>query len=121
MAATDWPVSFPPPVLASYREQPQSQMIRTEMDAGPAKVRRRFTAKVTRLPLEWHLTSAQVSTLDSYYDNDLKGGSLPITAFTHPRTGVALNHVRFVEPYEVSASDKRGFLKVTGTLEVLPE
>ncbi len=43
-----WPATLPAPALSSLRETPPDNLIRTQMDKGPAKVRRRTTANVRR-------------------------------------------------------------------------
>jgi hypothetical protein len=56
------------------------------MDAGPAKVRRRLTAEVSKYKMSFQLTLSQVETLDLFFQNDIKGGALRFD-MPHPRTG----------------------------------
>lgn len=84
-----WPSTLPSaPLAARYREMPPDTALRTEMDAGPAKMRRRTTAAVRPLEVEYLLSAAQVAALDSFYTDDLLGGTLGFD-FTHPRVGTA--------------------------------
>lgn len=89
MANAVWPASLPQnPLLAGFTESPPNLTIRTPMEAGPPKLRRRATAGVRPLPLQVALTKAQVATLDAFYLTTLAGGSLPFD-WTHPRTAAA--------------------------------
>lgn len=92
-----WPSTLPDDVLIEgYREQPPKNVIRTQMDQGPAKVRRRSTTGPRMLRVSLDLTRAQVDTLDSFFRTDLEDGALRFD-WTHPRTQAAVQ-MRFVEP-----------------------
>jgi len=52
-----WPPSLPQsPLGDSFAEQPPNLIVRSPMDVGPAKVRRRSTAGVSRLQLAQRAT-----------------------------------------------------------------
>jgi len=90
-----WPATLPQDALIDgYDERPPETALRTPMDAGPAKVRRRFTAGVRVVSATEALTRAQVDTLDAFYLTDLQGGALSFD-WTHPRTQAAVQF-RFV-------------------------
>ncbi len=112
-----WPGILPAVPLLGHRETAPDMVVRTEMDAGPAKLRRRFTAGVRPLEVALVLSEAQVAALDNFYVGDLAGGALSFDHFV-PRTG-AQAKLRFVAPpeYELAApSIWRARLR----LEVLP-
>ena len=91
-----WPATLPQNVLTEgYQEAPGDGRLRTQMDAGPAKMRRLHTAVVDTFSVSLSLTSAQVDTLDGFWDSDLAGGVLAFD-WTHPRTGAATSF-RFVD------------------------
>lgn len=83
-----WPATLPQqPLMKGAQEQFQSTTITTEMDVGPAKKRRRFTAAVEPWKgLNMLLTATQVTTFKTFYETTLLGGSLTFT-FPNPRTG----------------------------------
>ena len=90
MANPVWPASLPQKVLVDgYSEEPQSQVIRTEMDAGPKKTRRRFTAATRSIPVSMNLDLTQLDTFETFFDSDLQGGSL-VFDMPHPRTGATV-------------------------------
>lgn len=115
---TTWPSTLPTaPLLEDFHELPPETAIRTDMDAGPAKLRQRTTAAVGALQISYLLSKTQTATLDSFYTATLFGGTGAFT-YTHPRTG-AMVSCRFTAPPEYTAVNGNYF-KVTLTLEVLP-
>lgn len=96
MAAATWPAGLPAvSELSGYSEGLGKQSIRTDMDAGPAKVRRRG-ANARPYTLAITLTSAQLDTLIDFWTNDLQGGSLPFV-IRHPRKANETVLCRFVD------------------------
>lgn len=85
-----WPSTLPQVAFQSmgYREMAPDIALRTQMDAGPAKVRRRFTAGVRNIDFTIPCSAAEIATLDTFYVTTLQGGVLPFD-WTHPRTGAA--------------------------------
>lgn len=112
-----WPASLPAPLLNSLKESPPENVIRTDMDKGPAKVRRRTTANIRPISFSLRLTPAQVDTMDDFYVTDTFSGADEF-AYTHPRTGDSVT-ARFVQPPEYS--ELEGVLyNVNVSLEILP-
>jgi len=102
-----WPSSLPQrPTVGGYQERFAETVLRTAMDAGAAKLRRRFTAAPRQIEVTFRMTAAQVAVLRSFYEETTAGGALPFD-WVHPREGTAAEF-RFVEAPRVSA--------VTGTL-----
>ncbi len=114
----DWPTALPDkPLAEGFAETVPDQVLRTEMDQGPAKLRRKTTAGVRRIQAKYILSATQVAALDSFYDTDLKAGSLSFS-YTHPRTGV-LETVRFMAPPEY-ASVNGHYFQTNLQMEILP-
>lgn len=91
-----WPVDLPDYVLRDgYQEEKMEGSIRTSMDQGPAKVRKRFTAIVQNINATIFLTEAQTEILDDFYENELGFGSLSFD-WVHPRTQASVTF-RFVK------------------------
>lgn len=86
MSNAVWPLTLPQFVLRDgFQEQAQKNVIKSEMDAGPPKRRRRFTKPLRTLQVRVHLTIAQSELLDEFFQQTLQGGSLPFD-WVHPRT-----------------------------------
>lgn len=112
-----WPATLPPPALNSLVESAPDNLIRTSMDKGPAKVRRRTTANVRPLQFTLHLTPAQVTTLDTFF-NDTTFGGADAFDYTHPRTGAAVS-ARFKEVPQYN--EREGIIyDASISLEILP-
>lgn len=75
-----WPATLPQsPLLNGYQETEADTSVRTQMDAGPAKVRQRFQAGVKTIVWPTLLTTTQKDTLNTFYRTTLQGGSQPFT------------------------------------------
>jgi len=112
-----FPDTLPAPLANSFQEQPANNIVRTQMDVGPAKVRRRTTANVRSISVAYVLSEAQLQTLETFFLTDAAGGALSFD-FTHPRTGATVT-ARFTEPPQY-ASMNGLYYQVTVSLEVLP-
>lgn len=92
-----WPGTLPQdPEIDGLVEQPPDTILRTQMDAGPAKVRRRFTAGVRPFRMKMLLTKTQVADLETFFVTTLKYGSESFD-WHNPRTQ-ASEEFRFVGP-----------------------
>jgi hypothetical protein len=73
-----WPVSLPQYFDAgSWNEEPPDLLLETPMDAGPPKVRRRFTAGVRPINGAMTLDVTQLATFEMFYETTLLGGAVP--------------------------------------------
>ncbi len=114
-----WPLSLPQrPLAQGFNERAPDTAIRTQMEAGAAKVRRRFTAGIRTMDMQLRLSADQVATLDAFHDSTLHGGSLRFD-WVHPRTGVAMTY-RFVEQPSYAPVARGRLWTATLKLEVLP-
>lgn len=113
-----WPLTLPQkPLLHGYRENKPKTVVRTEMDQGPAKVRRRSSAGVTLLETVWLLNAAQLAALDAFFDVTIAGGAVAFD-FAHPRTGGNIL-CRMTAPPEYRSVNGSA-CHVTIMMEVLP-
>ena len=93
MAAFTWPPSLPQrPQMDSFSEDEGVIMVRTPMDQGPAKLRRR-SARPSQMQVSFYMTPAQKTTLDNFILNTLRGTAR--FDFTHPLTNL-VREVRIV-------------------------
>ncbi len=81
-----WPASLPQnPLKAGFVEEGPDGLLFSEMDAGPAKARRRFTSGTRIFKMSVKVTKAQYDTLDLFFETTLVLGSVPFT-WVHPIT-----------------------------------
>lgn len=120
-----WPASLPTmPIAGGYGEKPQSQVLRSDMDAGPVKTRRRFTAGTRELAYSHRVTLAQADTFEDFFYNDIAAGALPFD-IEQPRTGqtvsVLIKTGKGQPPYELTPAETGVCQYILSmTLEVQP-
>lgn len=80
-----WPASLPA-CVQDWQEENEPVVIRTEMDGGPPKVRRRYSAPIRSITATMFLTNDQYLILRDFFDQALAGG-VNYFEFTHPWSG----------------------------------
>lgn len=86
MADAVWPVGLPQaPITSRYSQVPARRVVRTQMDAGQAKVRQRFTAGWETCTILLRLKRSQLELLTAFWDVTLAAGALPFTWKHHER------------------------------------
>ena len=77
MSIPAWDASLPQRlIIKSYAESPADVLVRTSMDFGPAKVRRRGTAGPRPVSGSIIVTAAQLATFKTFFNTTLSGGAL---------------------------------------------
>ena len=101
-----WPGTLPQDLeLQNFNEVLPDNLIRSEMDVGPAKVRRRTRANVGLKAGQITCTAAQWTTLETFYNDTVAGGSLTFTwgsdtlRFTGPPTRRAESPTLFLSTF----------------------
>ena len=62
-----YPTQLPAPLVSGYALQPQDVGIRTAMDSGIARTRKRFSARpVTTVPVNWIMSRNQLALFDAW-------------------------------------------------------
>lgn len=83
-----WPASLPQSFFLGTSIGFADNAIRTEMDTGPAKQRRRFTAAPEPVRTTIRIAESALVVLRDFHDNTCEGGTLPFD-WTHPVTDAA--------------------------------
>jgi len=116
MADFYWPEYLPSGLLEEgLNKEPQSNVIRTAMDAGPKKARRRYTARTVKYSGKQVFDVAEMAVFEQFYHNVLADGVLRFY-FEDPFTG-EIAEFRFTEDYSVNAVE--GLFEVQMSLERL--
>lgn len=114
-----WPATLPEYVLADgYTEAAPNNAIRSEMEIGPAKVRRRTTATPTPVTCQIRITPAQRADLLMFFETDTASGSLAWD-WVHPVTRAAAVF-RFTAPPSMTATARGTAFIAALELEILP-
>ncbi len=120
-----WPISLPNPLLNGLGEEPRSNTLRSEVDSGIAKLRRRFTVSPRGLDFNLSLTRDKVQTFDDFYSETLKDGTLTFEMF-HPRLRTTATFrfkgvPKYVPLTSMSSTASKDEYQINGvTLEVVP-
>lgn len=118
MPNASWPGTLPAYVQeGGFQERFQDQAVESQMDSGPAKIRRRFTKPIRFIGVQMLMTQAQVIDLETFWLTTLKGGTLPFD-WVHPRTRAATTF-RFRNPAPTYQSVGGINVMVNFSLEVL--
>ncbi|OAN64793.1 hypothetical protein [Magnetospirillum moscoviense] len=119
-----WPDTLPLPTFDGYGIEPQDGVLRTEMEAGPARQRRRHTQTPSRIPVRWRFTQWQFGIFEAWYKWKGLEGATWFAMDLLGGLGVVTHEARFVgagsSPYK--ATPRRGgqgaIWIVTTTLEI---
>lgn len=114
-----WPATLPDYVMADgYSESAPDNTIRSDMDVGPSKARRRGTSAPVPIVARLRLTAAQRAALLTFYRTDTLDGSLTWT-WVHPVTRAAATF-RFSKPPAFTAAARGQRYYADLELEILP-
>lgn len=107
-----WPTSL---VInrSNFTEKSPDRVLRTQMDTGIAKLRRRSSVVTYPVTLTLFLTDTEVQTLFDFYE---EYDALPFD-FTHPRTGDIVT-ARFTSPPQYKSNETMWDASVE--LEIIP-
>lgn len=87
MAGLIWPTTIPSRVLhSSYNEELGESTLKSDMDAGPPKMRPRSNAEPDTCSGTIVMTTAQTRLLDTFYFETTRRGAVMFT-WRHQRTG----------------------------------
>lgn len=115
----DWPSTIPQQLsVDGYGEAAPDTSIRSAMDAGPAKVRRRASCAVRPVTGKMVMTADELDDFREFYDEDVLGGTLRFN-WVDPLDGTTAVEMRFTAPPTWSAFGQDCY-EVGMQLEILP-
>lgn len=116
--AQTWPPALSNYVLHDgYSESPPDNALRTEMDDGPVKTRRKSIAARRPIQVKKHMYKTEVATFDTFYDTTCVNGTLSFD-WVHPRTGSVVE-MMFTSPPVYESLGGTAWM-VSMNLEILP-
>lgn len=113
-----FPVTLPQtPLIQDNLEVLPDMVIRSPMEVGPPKFRKRATTAFRAMTYVFNMTTAQTQTLDTFFETTCNGGATSFD-WTNPRTG-STDEFYFVAPpeYEALGAD---YFKVSLALIKVP-
>lgn len=116
--AVEWPITLPQSLLINgYSRTPPKLVSRTNMEVGPPKLRRRYTAGMQSISGAINVTSEQLATFNTFYNDTLLGGALRFSWY-NPETRL---DSEFIFTNEPSISSLSGDIyKIEMELGILP-
>lgn len=115
-----FPGTLPVPLLDGYALNPIDQTIRTDMEVGAARARRRTAARQDKLQASWKFTDAQMDTFRTWFDNasECAGGAAWFTInLAVGATGIDSKNARFIGAFQAKLLPGLNW-QVSATLEV---
>lgn len=91
-----YPENLPAPLLNTHSLKQQSNLLRTKMDSGHARVRRRFTSVPTTMEASWRCKAEQAAVFEGFITHALRGGVSRFLMNVLTPLGVIEHEVRFI-------------------------
>lgn len=86
-----WPSDLPQRVLAdNFSEGLADGRLRTSMETGPGKSRRRFSAAPKPVAAAFKVSPDEKARLERFWDEEIAGGALPFLIADQTRDGLIL-------------------------------
>lgn len=95
-----WPETLPLPTVEGYGIQPDDAILRTEMEAGPARQRRRFTQVPSRVSVRWIMRRDQFALFEAWYRWQAKEGGAWFEIELLGGLGLLTQEARFTRQFQ---------------------
>ena len=112
-----WPATLPLPSVEGYGVNPGEAILRTEMEAGPARQRRRFTQVPSRIGVRWVFRREQFALFEAWYRWQAKEGGEWFLIDLLGGLGLVAHEARFTRQFE-SRLKNALLWEVTSELEI---
>lgn len=112
-----WPTTLPLPTIEGYGVHPGEAILRTEMEAGPARQRRRFTQVPSRISVRWVLRRDQFALFEAWYRWYAKEGGEWFEIELLGGVGLTIHEARFTRQFDARIRAGR-LWEVTSELEI---
>lgn len=120
MPTPTFPASLPNVVMTNYGFTPTNATIRTEMETGAARVRRRFLSAPTDFKVMWKFTMAELGMFENFFEDDIHAGAGWFNINLVNGFGEQQYLARFKDGvYDAAAAHREYHWEVTATLEVV--
>lgn len=119
MSTPTFPTTLPGMLMRNYSLKPINNAIRTEMESGPARMRRRYISVPTEVTVQWLFSLAELNTFQTFYRNTIFDGVAWFNIKIVDGRGEGTFLARFKEPYRAATEAREHMWVVDATLEVM--
>ena len=116
-----WPTTLPAPMAQGYSIDPIDPVIRTDMEVGAVRARRRTAARQDKVSVAWAFDETQLDTFRDWFDDDATGAAGGSAWFYIDLRigagGTTTEEARFTGPFK-AAMVSGGRWQVSATLEI---
>lgn len=112
-----WPTTLPLPQVSGYSVKPVQAFLRTNMDKGAARQRKRFSAVPVIVSVSFMLTQTQFETFEAWWHFNIADGAGWFNTSLANGKGITTCEARFTGAYEAPTAGGLNWL-ISGTLEV---
>jgi hypothetical protein len=112
-----FPSTLPDPLLSGYSVAPTQGFVRSEVETGPARQRKRYSATPAKVTLKWIFTAAQMVTFRNFFNSDINKGASWFDIYLNVGDGYAPMQARFSTQYSAALLGANNW-EVSGSLEV---
>lgn len=118
MATVDYPTELPIPLQDGYSIQHVSPLMRTDLDSGRARQRRRFTSVPSNVSVNWFMTEGEAIVFEGFFKHTLLDGALWFNCPLRTPMGCKLYECRFVDIYDGPNLDNTYYWRFSATIEI---
>lgn len=118
MTLAAWPTQLPRPSVDGYAISPMTNVLRTKMDGGQTRQRKRFSYMPSSVNLKVVLSSAHYAIFEAWYSITINDGTDWFTMKLQNGRADQVVTVRFFADSSYKVSNSNGMWIIQGTLEV---
>jgi len=100
MSGVTWPATLPLPLIEGYGLTPQEAVLRTDMESGPARQRRRFRQTPTRITVRWLFSEFEFALFEAWYKYHADEGGQWFEITLLGGLGLLPHEARFTSQFE---------------------
>ena len=102
MTIAKFPKKLPYPTVEGYTIRPGEAIVRTEMEAGPARQRRRYTQTPSKIAVKWIMNPEQFCLFEAWYKYQAKEGAEWFIISLLGGMGLIEQDARFTQQFEAT-------------------
>lgn len=118
MSDITWPSTLPLPTVQGYAVQPGEAILRTEMEAGLARQRRRFTDVPTKVSVRWIMRRDQYAIFEGWYRWHAREGASWFAITLLGGLGLLEQEARFTRQFSSRLLAGGTLWEITSELEI---